>query len=234
MQNAAREVLDSSALMMRLVDDLLDTSRLSSRQLELKLDELDLAPWLARIARAFGHAMPTHTVVAELPESLPYVRVDLARLEQVINNLLSNAARYSPAGTSIRVTARALGGNMVEVRVADQGVGIPPGDRERVFEKFYRGKDGPILAMRGVGLGLSVARALVEAHGGMIGVESEVGRGSSFWVRLPAGTAVPGSEPGPAADALALHPFLHEPAPLEAREIPPGGGQHALVPALQP
>src|SRR5207245_8051399 len=97
---------------------------------------------------------------------------------------------YSAAGTEIRVSASAsVVGDQIEVQVVDQGTGIAIEDCERIFEKFYRGKHGATLAVRGTGLGLAVARQLVEAHGGSIGVRSRVGRGSAFWVRLPIAAA---------------------------------------------
>ena len=101
-----------------------------------------------------------------------------------MNNLLSNAARYSPAGNEIRITAQVVD-ECVEVQVTDHGTGVAPEDCERIFEKFYRGRHGATLAVRGTGLGLAVARQLVEAHAGTIGVRSIVGAGSTFWVRLP-------------------------------------------------
>ena len=101
-----------------------------------------------------------------------------------MNNLLSNATRYSAAGTRISVTAAVVDA-CVEIQVTDQGSGVAPEDCERIFEKFYRGKHGATLAVRGTGLGLAVARQLVEAHGGTIGLRSSLGQGSTFWVRLP-------------------------------------------------
>src|SRR5207302_2268964 len=106
------------------------------------------------------------------------------RLGQVMNNLLSNATRYSAIGTRISVTAQVVD-DSVEIQVADQGSGVAPDDCERIFEKFYRGKHGATLAVRGAGLRLAVARQLVEAHGGTIGIRSTLGQGSTFWVRLP-------------------------------------------------
>jgi signal transduction histidine kinase len=189
-RETAREVHTNSSLMLRLVDDLLDTSRLESGRLSLQYEVSDLAPWLGRTTAAFGQANGTHRLVTDLPGSLPLVRVDPARLGQVINNLLTNAVRYSPVGSEVRVSARTVGRDELEIRVADQGIGIAADERERIFEKFYRGKDGATHAVRGTGLGLAVAQMLVEAHAGRISLESEVGRGSTFIVRLPVLTQV--------------------------------------------
>jgi signal transduction histidine kinase len=183
-RQGADEIHTSSTLMLRLVDDLLDTSRLDAGRIELKLDNVDLELWLARVANGFGQANPSHRVVAHLPMALPTISADLDRLGQVMNNLLSNATRYSAAGTRVGVTAEVVD-ECVEIQVTDQGSGVAPEDCERIFEKFYRGKHGATLAVRGTGLGLAVARQLVEAHGGTIGVRSSVGQGSTFWVRLP-------------------------------------------------
>jgi signal transduction histidine kinase len=183
-RQSADEIHTSSALMLRLVDDLLDTSRLDSGRIELKPDRVKLAVWLARVGAAFGQANPSHRVVADLPTQLPTITADIDRLGQVMNNLLSNAARYSAAGSEIRITAQVVD-DWIEVQVSDQGNGIAAEDCERIFEKFYRGRRGVTLAVRGTGLGLAVARQLVEAHAGTIGVRSTVGQGSIFWVRLP-------------------------------------------------
>jgi signal transduction histidine kinase len=188
-RQSAHEIHTSSALMLRLVDDLLDTSRLDAGRIELKSHAVDLTCWLRRLSASFDQATPTHRVVTDLPESLPFVTADLDRFGQVMNNLLSNAARYSPKGTEICVAARAIDAEL-EITVSDHGTGIAPNDCERIFEKFYRGKHGATLAVRGAGLGLAVARQLVEAHGGTIGVRSALGVGSTFWVRLPRAAAV--------------------------------------------
>lgn len=183
-RQSADEIHSSSALMLRLVDDLLDTSRLEAGRVELQPVALDLSNWLIKLVTGFGQATPSHRIVADVCEPLPAISADPDRLGQVMNNLLSNAARYSPGGTVIRVSADVVGDGL-EIKVSDQGPGIAPDDRDRIFEKFYRGKHGATLAVRGTGLGLAVARQLVEAHGGTIGVQSTPGRGSTFWVRLP-------------------------------------------------
>jgi signal transduction histidine kinase len=183
-RQSADEIHTSSALMLRLVDDLLDTSRLDSGRVELKPVGLDLSNWLIKLATGFGQATPSHRIVTDVCEPLPTVFADPDRLGQVMNNLLSNAARYSPQGSQIRVSAD-LVGDWIEVKVADQGSGIAAEDCERIFEKFYRGRHGATLAVRGAGLGLAVARQLTEAHGGCIGVQSSPSVGSTFWIRLP-------------------------------------------------
>jgi signal transduction histidine kinase len=193
-RQSADEIHASSTLMLRLVDDLLDTSRLDAGRIELKTERVELGGWLTRLATGFGQATPSHVVVADVGAELPAVNADLDRLGQVMNNLLSNAARYSAKGTRIRISA-AASNEWVELLVTDEGTGVAPGDCERIFEKFYRGKHGATLAVRGTGLGLAVARQLVEAHGGTIGVRSTLGQGSTFWVRLPVATHVGSSAP---------------------------------------
>ena len=125
-RETAAEVHENSSLMLRLVDDLLDTSRLESGRLSLKYEITDLAPWLERTTAAFAQASSTHRIVSSLPGSLPLARVDLARLGQVVNNLLTNAVRYSPEGSEVWVSARTLRSGELEIRVADQGIGIRP------------------------------------------------------------------------------------------------------------
>ena len=114
--------------------------------------------------------------------ALPELDVDRERLQLVFANLLSNAIRHSPHGAAVRVRGAAANG-AVRFEVSDQGPGIAPEQREVIFEKFAQGARSP----GGAGLGLSIAREIVTAHGGAIGVDSEVGRGSTFWFTLPAG-----------------------------------------------
>ena len=118
-----------------------------------------------------------------MPDAPLVVNGDRDRIAQVIGNLLSNAIKYSPAGAEVRVMLAPENGG-ARLSVVDEGMGIPPDDRGRVFEKFYRGSDAAS-AIGGTGLGLAVAREIVTSHGGEIGVESETSRGSTFTVRLP-------------------------------------------------
>lgn len=187
LQNAVSEIHRNSAAMTRLVEDLLDTARVQSGQLTLRLEDLPLRPWLERTVRSFGEVSRSHTVHLDLSPDLPQVHVDPVRLGQVLHNLLSNAARYSEPGTPIQVTAHVRPEDgQVEIRVEDRGAGIPPEEQERIFEKFFRGQYASRAVLKGAGLGLSVARALVKAQGGTIGLESTVGVGTTFWIRFPA------------------------------------------------
>jgi two-component system sensor histidine kinase BaeS len=181
-----------------LVDDLRELALADAGQLCLDLQAIDLAPEiqstldsLELAAEAQGVALTAH-----LSGGLPPVRADSDRLAQVLRNLLVNALRHTPAGGSVTVTA-ARAGSTTEVVVSDTGEGIAPQDLPHVFERFWRadaarsrtGSSGPggseLRWARGSGLGLSVARSLVEAQGGRIWVESTQGEGTTFRFTLP-------------------------------------------------
>jgi two-component system phosphate regulon sensor histidine kinase PhoR len=121
----------------------------------------------------------------ECPESLPKIRGDARRLSEILQNLFDNAVQYTPEGGQITVRASAEA-SWVRISVADTGIGIPSDQRQRIFERFYRVDAARSREAGGTGLGLSIARHLAEAHGGRIEVESEVGRGSTFTLILPA------------------------------------------------
>ncbi|MBK7890515.1 MAG: ATP-binding protein [Bdellovibrionales bacterium] len=119
--------------------------------------------------------------------SLPAIEVniDRDRLQQVITNLVSNAVKFSPQGGVVRVTvSRSTSGDLV-ISVTDQGPGIAQDDRDLIFEKFRQGASASNPIVKGTGLGLAIAKALVSEHGGSIGVDSEIGKGSTFWFTLP-------------------------------------------------
>jgi two-component system sensor histidine kinase KdpD len=116
----------------------------------------------------------------DLPEDLPLVRVDSVQAERVFKNLIENAVKFSPPEVPVRISG-GMGGFHVTVRVIDRGPGIPAGDRMRVFEPFFRGRDGG----QGSGLGLAICRGFVEANGGRIRVQSRAGEGTSFSVSFP-------------------------------------------------
>jgi signal transduction histidine kinase len=181
----AQEIHRGSTSMIRLVDDLLDLSRIESGQLALRPRPMDIAVLLSSIAAAFRAQEPDRPIEVIPPRTqFPAVTADPERIRQVISNLVSNAIRYSPVGTPVTLSAEANGSSVV-VRVRDSGPGIAPDERHRVFERFYRGSAAALSAQRGTGLGLAIVKHLVEAHEGTVGVESEPGRGSTFWFSLP-------------------------------------------------
>ncbi len=179
------EVIVSQAnLMERLVDDLRDVVRLESRRLDLTRSEVDLVA-LARRSVEQTRALATgHTLRADLPDRPLIGWWDGDRLAQVMQNLLSNAIKYSPDGGEIvlRVEDR---GYEARVSVSDQGIGIIPEALPRLFGPFYRAEGALTLGVQGLGLGLYITKALIEAHDGAIWVDSEAGKGSTFIFTLP-------------------------------------------------
>jgi two-component system phosphate regulon sensor histidine kinase PhoR len=123
-------------------------------------------------------------IVEEIPEGLPLVSGDRYRLYQVFDNLLSNAVKFSPDGGKVTVHIRD-DGTYLRVEVSDTGIGIPKDKLERIFERFYQVDNSLARRFEGMGLGLSITKQIVEAHGGEIWAESEVGRGSTFFFTLP-------------------------------------------------
>ena len=172
-------ILRMAQRMGRLVEDLLDMSRLEAGQLSV-LPSRQRAGTL--VAEALEQARPSAPELrAEVAEALPDVLADRHRILQVFSNLLGNAVKFTPKGGRVTVGARAEG-ERVRFWVDDTGPGIPEEHRQHLFERFWQARKGD---RRGAGLGLTICKHLVEAHGGQIGVDSEVGRGSTFWFSLP-------------------------------------------------
>jgi signal transduction histidine kinase len=170
----------------RMAHDFLDASRIESGHLELKLEDCDLCE-LARITLdLFEPATATHALSVHAPDAPVRVRCDPMRIEQVLANLVNNAIKYSPPGGSVRVTV-ARRADAGAISVADEGPGMSAADLAHVFDPFRRGAGADTVP--GAGLGLFVARRIVEAHGGEITAETAPGAGSTFTVRLPAGPA---------------------------------------------
>jgi signal transduction histidine kinase len=166
----------------RMVGDLLDATRIEAGRFELRLETSDLRALVDHAVELFRPSAAGHEFSVRGPAEPVVVECDPARIEQVLNNLVSNAIKYSPQGGRVTVAA-ALEDNDAIVEVADEGIGIATEDRERIFEPFRR--TGPARELvPGVGLGLSVARKIVRAHGGCLEVESEPGKGSTFRIRL--------------------------------------------------
>jgi PAS domain S-box-containing protein len=191
------EILQGAARLERLVDDLLDFARLESGAFKLVLAEADL---VAKV-RAIAHALRPQaldcaiTLTLRLPDDPVPLRMDAGRIEQVLNNLVGNALKFTPPGGRVTVTVRPAA-DAVRVEVADTGDGIAPSHLPHLFDRFYQVDNTSTRQVGGTGLGLTISKALVEAHGGTIGVESTPGRGSIFWFTLPAGATPAGSTNG--------------------------------------
>lgn len=167
----------------RMLDDLLDAARIEAGYLELQPEELDLRREVQEVVRFYAPTAPDRDLVVEAPDEPVTVRGDPLRIGQVITNLVSNAIKFSPEGGPVEVSV-GLRGDEAVLTVADTGVGIAPEELSEIFTSFRRSR--PDVAS-GAGLGLSVVRRIVAAHGGTIEVESEPGVGSTFRVRLPDG-----------------------------------------------
>jgi len=183
-----RVILSQVMRMRRLVDDLLDVSRIDRRWgVTIEPADFDLGDLLRDAVSRIARAEPERDVSLEAPASVP-VHMDRERIDQVLSNLLENAVKYSPDGGPIGVVAVEVERDAIELRISDTGVGIPPEQREHVFERFYQADDGQgRRRFGGLGLGLAISRAIVDAHGGTIwaAANEEAGRGSTFGVRLP-------------------------------------------------
>ena len=168
-----------------LLNDLLDLERIEQGTLELRLDAVDLNDLLAAQITLYSAQSGAHQLHLDPADDPLVVYGDRDRLAQVIGNLLSNAIKYSPDGGDVTVNA-SLVGDEAWIWVRDEGLGIPFDHQEQIFTKFFRGDVGRERGISGTGLGLVLARQIVEAHGGHIGFESEEGAGSTFWLHLPA------------------------------------------------
>jgi len=177
-------IQDGATRLQRLVDDLLDLSRLENGRYRLERRPIALDGLLDRSIREARHLSSQHTITLQAPADLPPADADPDRVAQVVTNLVGNAVRYSPDGGEIRVRAEVRAGTVV-VSVADQGIGIPANRLGQVFEKFYRVDNQVTRAVGGTGLGLAISRELVQAHGGDVWVESTPGQGSTFSFSLP-------------------------------------------------
>jgi signal transduction histidine kinase len=175
---------EESDRLNELIDNLLDASRLQAGALPLSMGDVLLDDLSRRTVHKFRSQVHEHQFVVDFAPAFPPVRGDEARLAQVLTNLLTNAIKYSPDGGTIRVSGRVLP-DAVVITVSDQGIGIAPAEQTRVFGAFYRVDDAPTRRTQGTGLGLYLAKAVVDAHSGHIWVESEPGRGAAFSFTLP-------------------------------------------------
>jgi signal transduction histidine kinase len=171
--------------LLGLVSDLLFAARMQDGRLELQQERVDLRELVAdAVESARPRAESADVTLAVDADEVPAVNGEPTRLAQLLDNLLSNAIKFTPGGGRVSVRLRAAAGT-VRLEVSDTGIGMSAAERERLFERFYRAQSALERQIQGTGLGLYISRAIVDAHGGRIGVESEQGRGTTFVVDLP-------------------------------------------------
>ena len=181
-QELSLTIYDEALRMSNLTNNILDMARLDAGQASLNrqwylLDEI-IGGTLTRMQKR----LKGRTINAKLPDELCWLRIDAVLIEQVLVNLLENACKYTPPGSPIDIIAE-LSDHMLKITVADRGPGIPTGEEEKLFDKFYRlHREG---TQSGVGLGLAICKAIIIAHGGVIGVANRQGGGAQFFFLLP-------------------------------------------------
>ncbi len=184
-RDALEIIATETARLSRLVEDILNVSRLEAGKLRVSPGLLSLPPFLEGIVRCKAAGAPGHWLQLQVEPGLPLAWADENLVNDVLFNLLDNAVKYSPSGGHISVKAARLDDGYVRISVTDEGPGIPPEDRARIFDKFYRGEGAENQVVDGHGLGLYVAQKLVAAQGGQIWVENQPDRGACFSFTLP-------------------------------------------------
>jgi two-component system sensor histidine kinase KdpD len=177
----------------RLVRNLLDMTRLEAGALTVRKEEQPIEEVIGAALNRMDDRLRGRDIRTDIPPEVPLVPLDPVLIEQVLINLLENAAKYSPEGSPVDVIVRNAAGpeGEIELEVADRGPGVSKEEAERVFDKFYRVKESE---GGGVGLGLTICRGIVKAHGGRIWVEARPGGGASFRFTIPLGTPAPAQE----------------------------------------
>lgn len=171
----------------RLISNLLEASRLQAGGLKIRPSYVDLVELAKSAVENLRQTTEKHTFAMDFPPNFPEIQGDNDRLREVLTNLIGNAIKYSPEGGAIKVGGQVEDNHKVRLYVSDEGIGIPPGEQERIFERFHRVDNRLARQTPGTGLGLYLVKAVVEAHGGRVWVESTPGHGSVFWVELPVG-----------------------------------------------
>lgn len=180
------KIRESSRFMLRLVDDLLDISAIESGRLQLRLSSVNLGDVIRNSLTVHRITADRKGIIlkAEVPEALPTVRADAVKIEQVLNNLIVNALKFSREGDAVTVAAQNGNGGL-SIRVRDTGPGIAEKDQSVLFEPFRQTGVKPTAGEKGAGLGLSIVKKITDAHGARIDVESEPGKGAVFTVTFP-------------------------------------------------
>lgn len=178
-----RIIEEEADRLTEIIDNLLDMSQIEAGALRITKEPTALRPLIRSVVDEMRMRTEAHYFVVDLPVELPRVLIDPRRIRQVLTNLIGNAIKYSPRG-QITVSCE-VQGNHVIVSVADQGEGIPPQYLDKIFERFFQVDSTTKRRVGGIGLGLSIARSIIEAHDGKIWAESTPGQGSTFYFTLP-------------------------------------------------
>ena len=173
-------IYEESEHLKQIIRNVLDMTRLETKAIRVKKEWESIEEITGAVLNRLSDELGTRKVKVEIPNEIPLVPFDPLLIEQVLTNLIDNAIKYTPTNTPICLTAKMDGGSIF-VEVADRGAGIPVGEEERIFEKFVRGST----AGGGIGLGLTICRAIVNAHGGRIWVENRPKGGAIFRFTLP-------------------------------------------------
>jgi two-component system sensor histidine kinase KdpD len=181
---ALQTIVEESRRLARLVENLLDMARLDSGSIVINRQWHVLEEIVGVALSSAKRELQNHEVRVTIPADFPLLNIDGFLMEQVLVNLLENASRYTPAGSEIEIAA-AAGSRLAEIRVLDNGPGLPAGSEEQVFDKFFRGATVAPDGRRGVGLGLAICQAIVEAHGGKIAAANRNEGGAEFVISLP-------------------------------------------------
>lgn len=179
------DIYSSGQHLLSLINDILDLAKVESGQMTLDLEPVNLDAVLQNSLSMVKEKAMTHSLklITDTDIGLPVFLADTRKLKQIIYNLLSNAVKFTPKGGSVTLSAHRIG-NMLEIAVTDTGIGISPDDQARLFQPFIQIDSALSRLYQGTGLGLVMIKRLAELHGGSVGVESEVGKGSRFWARI--------------------------------------------------
>lgn len=192
-ERSARIISDESSRVLRLVEELLDLSRIESGQVSMRQEEIPIDELFRHVGEVFALRSEESDVRLDLPErTSTRIRGDFDRLEQVLNNLLDNAFRHTPPSGRVSVATSEPRPGLIQVSVTDTGAGIPPDHIPHLFERFYRAPANGTTRVKGYGLGLAICREIVRSHGGEIWATSDPGHGTTFSFTLPtAGRTIP-------------------------------------------
>ena len=174
---------EESDRLNRLIGEAAEMTQLDASKVEFHFESAPIGPTVREALEELKQLLAQHPVEVKVLDSLPKVRMDRTHIKEVLVHLIENAAKYSPAGAPVRVAAEAKDG-MLTVNIADRGPGIDDFEQSLIFEKFYRGRNQRV-QVHGTGMGLAICKAIVEAHGGKLGLTSQLGHGSVFYFSLP-------------------------------------------------